>query len=518
MRRLAAVQPSAAHSADKAATLAGLVKAPSAYSPRRHPKRATKRRNIVLRRMLETGFIDEKQFKKSHAEQLKVRKPKRTKRTAPYFADFVKRFVNESGEINNPTGETFRIHTGLDTEYQLCAERAVKNGLKNLEKNMPVLKKNEKPIQAALISVHQNSGAIRAWVGGRNYRGSQFDRVSQAFRQPGSAFKPFVYLTALDGNLNNYRVARTTSTLMDEPMEFELHDEVWSPKNYDEEFRGEVTVRHALTKSLNVPTVYLADKVGVDKIIDTAELLGLGERLPRVHSLALGSGSVSMLALTRAYTTIASGGRLIDLRPVMSLTNAHTNSLIQKVPFTELQVASEAGVYVLTNLLQSAVEYGTGQVVRRLGFDRPAAGKTGTTSSARDAWFAGYTPTLLTIVWVGFDDYSETELTGAKAAAPIWTEYMKCVSPMEEELDFLAPPDVVFKNIDQATGQLATQYCPSRNIVTEVFVQGTEPITPCYRHSSETAHLYQRERSKERFKREREHRKQGQAWREMFGF
>ena len=464
----------------EAATLAGLVKAPTSYSPRRNPKKSKTRRQVVLKQMKEHGKISNSEYLKAFNEKLKVFPKRNIKRVAPYFVDYVRKNINPSSFEN----EGIKLHTELDLEYQLCAENAVKSGLEKLEKARPKLKK-QGGLQAALISLDSKTSSTRAWVGGRNYSLNQFDRVSQALRQPGSSFKPFVYLTALDRSLNNYRVARTTSILVDEPLTITTPgQEDWTPKNYDGKFRGEVTLRAALAKSLNIPTINLATKVGVRYIAHTAELFGFGRNLPQVPSLALGAGEVTPLSLARAYGGLSSGGKLRAVLPVVSITETESRAPLKTYKSRVIPAASPAATYVLTNILQSVIENGTGRVVRRLGFEGPAAGKTGTSNETRDAWFAGYTPSLLTVVWVGFDNNSETGLTGASGAAPIWAEYNKCVSGLEKNKrkSFEVPEGVVFKKIDRRTGLLATNYCPLNDIVTEVFVEGADPISPCSVH------------------------------------
>jgi penicillin-binding protein 1B len=468
----------------EAATLAGIIKAPTSLSPRLNPKASKKRREVVLNKMLEQGYISPEERNRAALENLDIQPAQRNKRIAPYFVDFIRRKMEEQIQTDDPAASRLQIITGLDVDYQRCAETAVENGLKRLEQSYPRIKKSKEPLQASLISVNPVHGEVLAWVGGRDYGENQFDRVSQSKRQPGSTFKPFVYLTALDKDLNNYRVARTTSILSDEPTAIPVAGgKTWEPKDYEDEYLGDVTVREALTHSLNIPTVQLAMKVGIDAVAHTAALFGFGEDLPHVPSLALGAGEVSAFDLARAYAAIANGGLLINLKPIIAIMLENDPVPVGVPESKEERVASESAVFVLTNMLQSVIESGTGQVVRRMGFQSPAAGKTGTSSDTRDAWFVGFTPRTLAIVWVGFDDNKETKLTGAQGAAPIWTEYMKCIAPFEPELDFITPPGVVYRKIDRQTGLLFTPYCPPQNEVTEVFVEGTEPVTPCPEHT-----------------------------------
>jgi penicillin-binding protein 1B len=467
----------------EAALLAGLVKAPTSYSPRLNFERTLERQKIVLSRMHLLKMISEEQYEKAKSEKISVYPPARTRRVAPYFVDYLQREVGSLLNAHSLKGGALSIITGLDTEYQSCAETSVNEGISQLEKSYPWLKKNSEKVQASLVSIIPSSGEIRAWVGGRDFGESQFDRVSLAKRQPGSTFKPFVYLTALDGNLNQYRTAKTTSILVDEPVTIPIPGGTWEPKNYDKKYRGEVRLREALAKSLNIPTVQLAEKVGIKNIARTGAYFGFGENLPKVPSLALGAGEVTPLELSQAYSIIANAGVKRTVRPFYHAIDSKSSSVIFTSPIEERRIVDEAPVYLVTDILRSAIENGTGRIVRQLGVKGPVAGKTGTTNEARDSWFVGYTPRILTTVWVGYDSNKILKLTGAQAAAPIWAEYMKCISDFEPELDFYPPSGVIFIELDRESGLLLTEDCPHENGITEVFVSGTEPITPCPLHS-----------------------------------
>lgn len=467
----------------EAALLAGLVKAPSKLSPRRNPENAKARRDVVLTRMFELGKISEGELKKAKAAAVRTLPPERNKRRAPYFVDYIIKRATDLGQSEDLTTANLKIFTGLNLDHQLCAEEVLGSFLHQLEKSHPNLRSASSPLQGALVSVDVVSGAVTAWAGGRSYAESQFDRVSLSKRQPGSSFKPFVYLTALDGSLNSYKIAKTTSVLTDEPVQIELPDgSYWEPKNFDDGFRGDVTVREALAFSLNIPTVQLAQRVGISAIKRTAKLFGFGDDLPEVPSLALGAGEVSPLQLARAYLSIANGGVISDPKSITGITTNDKNATSYTVEYPEVRVANEAPVFVLTTVLQDVINYGTGTSIRRLGFTGPAAGKTGTTNDSRDAWFAGFTPRTLAVVWVGFDDNRVLGLTGGQAAAPIWASFMKCISGSEPQLDFVSPPGVVYKRIDRQNGLVATAYCPRAQVIQEIFVQGTEPTTTCDLH------------------------------------
>lgn len=469
-------------SLSESAMLAGMIKAPSAYSPRKHLEKALNRRNLVLARMEEISMISKEEKLKAIEEKPDVIPATRTRRTAPYFVDYLQREIGGLLENNSLTESSLKVVSGLDLEYQLCAEKAVTSGVTNLSSQYSWIRKSKEPLQVSLVSVIPSSGEVRAWIGGRDFGESQFDRVSLAKRQPGSTFKPFVYLTALDPKLNSYKTARTTSILIDEPVSISVPGGTWEPKNYEDEFQGEVRLRQALAMSLNIPTVRLAEKVGIAKIAKTGEIFGFGDNLPKVPSLALGAGEVTALNLAQAYSIIVNGGVKRVLRPFFYILDNKNSSVVFNREVEESRVVDEGPVYLITDILRSVIENGTGNVVRRIGVKGPIAGKTGTTNDARDSWFVGFTPRILTVVWVGFDSNKELKLTGAKAAAPIWAEYMKCIAPLEPELDFMPPPSIKFQTLDKTSGLLLTPNCPRENSVTEVFVDGTEPITDCNLH------------------------------------
>lgn len=471
-------------SLSEAAMLAGMVKAPTSYSPRLNYKRSLARKNVVLGRMLQLKMISETEHDSAIKTNPHIYPPVRSRRVAPYFVDFIQREVDQLITNHQMEGGALRIITGLDPEYQRCAETAITEGVATLEKNYSWIRKSPEQVQAALLSVIPSSGEIRAWVGGRDFGETQFDRISQAKRQPGSTFKPFVYLTALDGSLNQYRTAKSTTILEDNPVKISIPGGTWEPKNYDKDYRGEVRLREALARSLNIPTVNLAQKVGIKNIARTGAYFGFGENLPQVPSLALGAGEVSPLELTYAFSIITNGGIKRTFRPFFDVFEAESSRHLYSSPVSERRIVDEEPVYILTDILRSAVDQGTGAVVRQLGVKGAIAGKTGTTNDSRDSWFVGYSPRILATVWVGFDSNKSLRLTGAQAAAPIWASYMKCIQDFEPQLEFFPPEGVVSRNLDKVSGLLMTESCPRENSVNELFVQGTEPVTLCPLHSS----------------------------------
>jgi penicillin-binding protein 1B len=459
----------------EAATLAGVIQAPSAYSPRRHPARAAERRAVVLRKMRERGIIDDETLYQALRAEVKVLGERFHDRRAPYFVTSVHRTMTAmfGGPSLPATG--IRILTGLDLELQECAEESVRASLERLKGP----KGTTGSLEVGLVALEPFSGKVRAWVGGRDYRKSQFDHVSQAKRQIGSTIKPFLYLTALDGSLNSYRVATPISILSDEPLQIESAPQrTWEPENFDREFRGDVTLRYALERSLNIPAVQILTRVGIPAFKRTLQAFNLADKIPEVPALALGALDTSLLELTAAFGALANGGVYIAPRTFTAVLNEE-HAQIATSEIRERRVAEEAPTFVLTDILRGVIDRGTGSSIRSHGYTGPAAGKTGTSDKTRDAWFVGYTPTLVTGVWLGYDDNRSLGITGGSGAAPLWAEFMKCASAFVAPADFVPPPDVRRVEVDPVSGLRTTPDCPSAQSVAELFVVGTEPPTQC---------------------------------------
>jgi penicillin-binding protein 1B len=471
-------------SLSEAALLAGVIRAPSYYSPRRHLQRAVERRDVVLEKMRELGSISQKDFDKARAEKVQVREAPEYGRNAPYFLSALTKTLGEQINLDAAALSGLSIYTGIEPAFQSCAEKAISAGLARLEKDYPALRRKDNPLEAALVSIEPFSGKVRAWVGGRDFGQSQYDRVSLARRQIGSTVKPFLYLTALDASLNSYKVATPISVLSDRPISVDLvtHNQ-WEPENYDHQYHGDVTLRYALENSLNLPAVYVSQRVGIPAVASTIRRFRLAADVPEVPSLALGAADTTLLDLTAAYGALANGGSYVTPRLYVSALDASGGRLAAP-PALEERVADENAVFVLTNILQGVVERGTAKAIRRLGYQGVAAGKTGTSNDSRDAWFVGYSPDLVTGVWVGFDDNAKTGLTGGSAAAPIWAGFQQCLATRHHALPFVAPQGVVFADIDLASGELSGKSCPSESTVREVFVRGTEPRGYCRIHNA----------------------------------
>jgi membrane peptidoglycan carboxypeptidase len=313
-------------------------------------------------------------------------------------------------------------------------------------------------------------------VGGREFETSQFDRVSQARRQAGSTFKPVVYAAAF-----REAVATPATLLRDSPILVRVGTTEWRPQNNDRGFRGYVTVRSALEQSLNIPTVRMALQVGLPRVIETARDLGIERKLEPRPALALGAFEVTPLELAQAYSTLANGGTRPALHGLAAVYDRFGEPVLgDDLPAPERVLPPQAA-WLVTSILQGAMDRGTGAGVRRFGLRDRLAGKTGTTNDRRDSWFAGYTPDRVTVVWVGYDDNAETQLSGSRAALPIWSRFVAAVRPARGFLPFAPPPGIVQVTVDPLTGQLATPYCPYR--VTEQFAEWQVPGEPCHRHS-----------------------------------
>lgn len=466
----------------EAALLAGMVQAPSYYSPRSHYDRAIERRNVVLGEMLEQGKITKERYEEAKREKVKIVEAAQHRRNAPYYVATLERELASSFNIEAAPAAGVGVYTGIDVELQRCAEAAVTKGVERLKKDYPALRRKGKPIEAALVAIEPFSGVVRAWVGGSDFSTNQFDHVNQARRQIGSTIKPFLYLTAMDPSLNDYKVATATSILSDEPTGITVVKQMtWTPENYDHKYRGDVTLRYALEHSLNIPAVYVAQRVGIPAIVSTAKRFRLGDDIPSVPAIALGAIDTTLLRLTGAYGALANGGIYVLPRLFLSALDPEGAKLAESQVYEE-RVLDDGVVYVLTDMLRGVVERGTAAGVRRAGFRAPAAGKTGTSDDSRDAWFVGFTPNLVAGVWTGFDDNKKTGLTGGTGSVPIWADFMTCAEAYLPAEQFIAPPSVVSVAIDRNTLSRATEYCPRESVVTELFVRGTEPRRECPAH------------------------------------
>jgi penicillin-binding protein 1B len=465
----------------EAALLAGLIRAPNYYSPYKHPERAVERRNTVLRLLLNAGDVTAEEYASAAAEPLRTAPVHGGRNAAPYFVDFLKDELVQSYPPEVLTSEGLGIFTSLDLQMQKFAERAVREGLANLEKQYPKLKSDsaEQRVQACLVAIQPQTGEIKAMVGGRDYASSQFNRVVQGHRQPGSVFKPFVYLAAFEEARDSPDPVTPATEIEDEPFEWKYDAQTWSPANYHDRYLGEVRVRRALELSLNAATARLAHRIGIEPIRDLARRMGIRSDLPPYPSMVLGALEVSPFEIAQAYSVIADQGLRATARATKKVVDRDGHP-IERNPVAVTRVVSPQAAYLVTHLMEGVLQRGTGQRARALGFTRPAAGKTGTTNESRDAWFAGFTPDLVAVVWVGFDQDRALGLTGAQAALPIWTRFMKDATAGYPPASFVPPAGVALVRIDPYTGALATPSCPQT--IDEAFWKGQEPTAPCPLH------------------------------------
>ena len=488
-------------SVPEAALLAGLPKNPSGYSPRRHPERAKSRRSLVLASMRANGAITPEEASAADTVAIEVMPREDEAKLGAYFIEHIRREVIAKYGAEALYAGGLRIYTTLDTDLQAAAEATLEDRLQRLETEYayPDKKGDEYDldsldyipyVQGALLAVDISTGGILSMIGGRDFRESSFNRATQAPRQPGSGFKPFVYTAAIDNGFS------PADTIMDAPIVVsgagtplvlegtdppieEATD--WAPVNYSREFHGEVRLRYALKRSINIPAVKLTMLVGPEAVADYARAMGIRTRLPDIYSIALGSAEARLLDMVRAYAVLANQGILLEPYAVERIEDRNGRILeMHSAVSTEAIPAQTA--YVVTSMLESVLDSGTGWAARAWGFQHPAAGKTGTTNDYTDAWFVGFTPNVACGVWVGFDDRRSlgNKMTGARVALPIWTEFMKAAHVNLPKERFPVPPGIVVRRICAASGELATTDCP--DVIEEVFTEGTEPPRSCAVH------------------------------------
>jgi penicillin-binding protein 1B len=467
----------------EAATLAGMLRSASYYSPYRHPDRLLERRNAVLSLMRDNKFISDRDYAVATEAPLKVVTGPSESSDAPYFVDLIndeleRRFPSHDFQANSD-----RIYTTLDLNLQRAANEAVSIGMKLVDEQVKKQKRfKNAPLvepQAALIALDPHTGQIKALVGGRNYGVSQLNHVL-AERQPGSIFKAFVYAAAMNTGVEKSNPVLTpASIVVDEPTTFRFDDQEYSPNNFEHEFYGPVTLRKAISKSLNVATIKVAEEIGYRKVVELAHASGISEDVKATPAMAIGSYVATPLEMAGAYTTFANGGVHVQPSMIAMLKEPGGKVMYTAKPETK-QILDPRANYLLVNLLEEVMRSGTAAGVRSRGFVVPAAGKTGT---SHDGWFAGFTSDLLCIVWVGFDDNRELDIEGARSALPIWTEFMKRAITYRQYSNtkpFDAPDGIVTIMVDPQTGMAATSACPERK--PEVFIAGTEPVGFCPLH------------------------------------
>ena len=468
----------------EAATLAGLVQRPSYYNPFRHSDRMRERRNVVLSLMRQNGFISEREYALACDTPIQLATAGSESSEAPYFVDWVNEELTSHFQDKDFQSSSYRIYTTVDLDLQRAAVEAVRSGMQLVDAQLKRQRRfRNAPMpdpQVALIALDPHTGAIKAFVGGRNYGTSQLDRLL-ALRQPGSSFKPFVYAAALDTAVDGGPHILTPATMVDdEPTTFWFDNKPYEPHNFKQEYHGEVTLRQALAHSMNIATIKVAEMIGYDAVVQFAKKAGLNEDIQATPAVAIGSYDTTPLEIAGAYTVFANQGTFIKPYGITTVRAQNGASLFQNTPETR-QVLDPRVAYLMVSMLEEVLRSGTAAGVRAGGFTVPAAGKTGT--SDRDGWFAGFTTELECIVWVGFDDSRELDLEGAHSAAPIWAEFMKralAFRAYRDAKDFPAPDGVVSVEIDPQSGMPATPFCPIHK--TEVFIAGTQPVGTCPLH------------------------------------
>jgi penicillin-binding protein 1B len=463
----------------EAATIAGVIQQPSALSPFNNPERCRERRNIVLQAMADSGFINQDAATRASKEPLAVVQ-RALEAEAPYFVDYVgQTLADQYPKLTTVTNQALDVYTTLDLHLQRIAQDAVRDGLTKVDELLSRRKRKGKA-EAALISIDPRTGEILAFVGGRSYNQSQYDRAILSRRQPGSVFKPFVYLSAFEQALREGRHDITPATItIDEPETFEFDDQEWTPENYEGKYDGPITYRQALAHSRNLGTIHVAQAAGYGHVADLWKSLGVGNPPKPYPSIALGVFEATPYEIATAYTIFPNDGTIRPLKHILRLTSGGKDVLRPPEPKTR-QIARPETTFLVTNMMRSVLNEGTAAGARAAGFTLDAAGKTGTTNDLRDAWFVGFTPDLLTVVWVGFDDNQPVGLSGAQAALPIWTQYMKAALAGRSSVAFDVPEGIAFVNIDPLNGQLASPACPKT--FSEAFIAGTEPTTMCELH------------------------------------
>lgn len=492
----------------EAALLAGIVNGPTYFSPYRHPDRAIERRNIVLSAMADNGVITPAQADVAKSAPLKLAPPNVEASDAPYFVDMVRESLLSQYKDTDLNENGYRIYTTLDPDLQHAAADAIDIGMKQVDALVRKQRtrrvrqgkgKNAKTIttirpgpeaQVALVCIDPHTGAVLALSGGRNYGMSQLNHAVSS-RPTGSIFKPFVFATAVNTALTGSQPVFTPATLVDDdPTVFQYEDKVYTPKNFEDRYYGQVSASFALAHSLNNATIKVAEMVGYDKVAALAHAAGIKSVRP-TPAMAIGSYDASPMDMAGAYTIFANGGTRVSPIFVTSLRDAK-GDVVQDFQTDTRQVLDPRVAYVLTTMMQGVMNYGTAASVRgRWGFTAPAAGKTGT---SHDAWFAGYTTNLLCIVWVGYDDYSDLKLEGADTAAPIWAEFMKRAIALPQYKDgvqpFTPPAGVVQVTLDKITNNIATPVCP--NDYQAAFIAGTEPNLTCEMTAGDQRNIFQK--------------------------
>ena len=464
----------------ESAMIAGVIQSPFFHSPFNNPERARDRRNVVLRAMADGSYITADAAQRATKEPVVV-VARAVDNEAPYFVDYLGAALDESfpGVTSKPG--VLDIYTTLDLNLQRHAQEAIREGIAKVDTALARRKRGPRRVaQAALVAIDPRTGEILAFIGGRSYNQSQFNRAANARRQMGSTFKPFVYLAAFEKAADEGGDLTPATIVYDEPTTWRFDNQEWSPRNYDGEYDGGITLRRALAMSRNIATVKVAEQTGYDKVVALWRKTKIGEQdqVKPYPSVALGVVELTPLEVAEAYTVFPNRGAIKKLRSILHVQSGEhdTKPKVTAGP----SVARPAAAFLVTHMLRSVLNEGTGASARSAGFTLDAAGKSGTTNDLRDAWFVGFTPELLTVVWVGLDDNQPLGLSGSQAALPIWTSFMMKALAGHANVGFDAPGGVSFVEVDRDTGKIATPACP--RVTLEAFLSGTEPLASCELH------------------------------------
>ncbi len=448
----------------EAAMLAGIPRWPARYNPYKYPEIAKERQLFVLNQMVKAGYVTKDEYEAAAAEHLSYSRIYDLYGHAEYFIDAVIDDASEEFGRNAVMYGGLDLYTTLNSRWQLAASQAVREGLAELDRLMGLSPYEEAPWaeqdkypQAALVAIDPKTGAVKALVGGRDYRRAPFNRALSNTRSPGSAFKVFTYVAAIDKG-----VVSPTTVLQDAPAQFKIYNQIWEPRNYDRKYLGPMTVKMALAKSRNVIAAKIIEKVTPEAVVDYAERLGITSKLEPNLSLSLGAAGVSPLEMASAFATIASLGVRHDPFFVRKVFSAEKS--LYEYDLRSRRVLDPQTSFIMIYMMTGVIEYGTGQGVRKRGFFRPCAGKTGTTNDYRDAWFVGFTPDLVAAVWVGYDDNSAMRtkwgggVSGATGALPIWTAFMKRALKDSPYAEFPIPPGIEFLKVNPSSGEQVSVY------------------------------------------------------------
>jgi penicillin-binding protein 1A len=482
------------------ATLAALPKGPERYNPRKFPERATQRRNLVIGLLRDANLIDASSARAAQAAPLQLAKQAQVEQAAPYFVDWIRQqLADKFGRRLYEQG--LKVYTTLDLDLQTAAERSLERQIRDVEagkygafphttyarymrssaSDADQENVNSPYLQGAFIAMDPRTGAVRAFIGGRDFDDSKFDRAVQAVRQPGSTFKPIVYADAVQNG-------RPLSYILDDsPLTVDMGSgSLWTPQNFEGDFAGRIPMRRALYQSRNVPTIRLGMELGTASVIDEARKFGLTTPIPRYPSIFIGAAEVYPIELVAAYSAFATLGTRAAPMAITRVEDQRGNVLWSPQP-TTTPVMTPEEAWLMVSVMKDVVQKGTAAGSVGAEFDHPAGGKTGTTNDGTDVWFIGYTSDLVAGVWMGFDRPQKIKANaqGGILAAPVWTSFMNEVYRHKPPpSDWAMPPDILTRQIDVTTNMLSTAYCPRSSVATEFFIAGTDPVSLCNVHTA----------------------------------